>query len=68
MQPGVDCFLVYDLDTLNMTCYDDWTLDFIEEDPLGFSNDFKQAVKKYTAELSKDRNTGFGYRNLTASH
>lgn len=56
---------MYDIETLHMTCFDDWNREWIEEDPLGFSNEFRKQIARYTEELRKRPQSGFGDRHLT---
>lgn len=58
--------IVYDIETLEMTCLEDWTNSkFISDDPLGLTEDFRRAIVTYTQRLERDPSYGFGFRNLT---
>lgn len=66
LRPGYDCILVWDVETIHMTCLQDYIHRPIEEDPLGIDSKVRLEMNKYLQSLNEDPRSGFGWRNWHA--
>lgn len=66
MRPGVDCILVWDMETLQTTCLQDYLQTPIEEDTMNIPVELRVRMNNYLAALNDNPKVGFGYRNWHA--
>lgn len=68
LRPGRDCILVWDEESIKLTCLQDYIHEPIEINPTAIHQQTRDRMAAYLDLISSDPSQGFGWRNWMAKN